>query len=146
MAPRIYCDRLLKSSGFFYEYIFESHYVFTRSEQRIIWDRTRPNCFQSMPRAAGNNRIALLSCSMSAALVANFLFGSILNILTTSFVALTFCYIFASGVVMQVIFGNVNKKIRDTNVLESERLPESEPKGFGVNFGMRRTFDFKSEP
>ncbi|WKX93430.1 hypothetical protein Q1695_011027 [Nippostrongylus brasiliensis] len=67
-------------------------------------------CYGYMPHSAGRNRVALISSSLSAAMVTNLTFGSFAGSLTQAFVSLTFLYVAACGLMQQFIFGNVNRK------------------------------------
>ncbi|VDL76172.1 unnamed protein product [Nippostrongylus brasiliensis] len=71
-------------------------------------------CYGYMPHSAGRNRVALISSSLSAAMVTNLTFGSFSGSLTQAFVSLTFLYVAACGLMQQFIFGNVNRMPKAT--------------------------------
>lgn len=65
-----------------------------------------------MPDAAGKNRIALMSFTLSWAIVVNLLYGAIIeDTVTLPFFSLTLLYVLSCGLILQFIFGNVNRNV-----------------------------------
>ncbi|KAL6733917.1 hypothetical protein Aduo_004517 [Ancylostoma duodenale] len=66
--------------------------------------------FAYMPQAAGKNRIAQLSLSISAAVAANIFLGAITASLTPSYYFLSIAYCTVAAFMMQVIFRKVHRQ------------------------------------
>ncbi|KIH48575.1 hypothetical protein ANCDUO_21354 [Ancylostoma duodenale] len=67
--------------------------------------------FAYMPQAAGKNRIAQLSLSISAAVAANIFLGAITASLTPSYYFLSIAYCTVAAFMMQVIFRKVHRQV-----------------------------------
>lgn len=64
-----------------------------------------------MPKEAGRNRLAQLFSSLNCALTANISIGAITGHLSPTYYFLTLGYCAAAGIVMQIIFKKVHKKV-----------------------------------
>lgn len=74
--------------------------------------------FQSISKSVGASRISLLSASLSAAFGVNFALGLISGYLTGHYLLLSLLYTASAGVVLQLVFKNIQTPEQRTHVYQ----------------------------